>query len=393
MKRLFDVVNFNADASCLSAGRWLSLLQGGEGSALTDWLRLYVDFGKKVIIGFTGATIADISSRNPEAIDLINRHPEIFEIILRPFSHDIALTRIGNGFSLNFEYGRKAILKEFGNIRNFFLPPEFMLTNQQIAELKENGVEGIFINPSRFSTELGKRIPVFPYTIRGLFGSSIGCISFRGKLTDRYLEAIHKFDCGGWNNGVFSEQEENLFSWRDGESSFLLPAGLARESFWLGNEDPAIERAHLKGARISFTPNEDLEGSQYKTYPVHPFSAWMKEFRMLGFINRIRRIEESLDDLTEEQVHLWLMVINSDILSAIEKKSPVVSLRDAPDGQPPHDFRIHRSERGFEGEEYLALLEMVISGKEPPARSLLSDEPHMIKMKTRTCYLNELSRR
>jgi len=360
---------------------------------LADWLRLYVDFGKKVILGFTGATIADISSHNPEAIDLINRHPEIFEILLRPFSHDIALTRIGNGFSLNFEYGRKTILLEFGNIHNFFLPPEFMLTNRQIAELKESGVEGIFINPSRFSPELGKRIPVRPYTIRGLFGTSIECIPFRGKLTDQYLEAIHKFDCSGWNKGVFSEQEENLFAWRDGESSFLLPASLSRESSWLENEDPSIERAHLKNARISFTPNEDLEDSQYKTYPVHSFSAWMKEFRMLGFINRISRIEETLDAMTEEQVHLWLMVINSDILSAIEKKSPVVSLRDAPNGQSPHDFRIHRSERGFEGEEYLALLEMAINGKEPPARFRPSDEPHMIKMKTRTCYLNKLSRR
>ncbi len=393
MKRLFDVVNFNADASCLSAGRWLSLLQGGGGSALAEWLRLYVGFGKKVILGFTGATIADISSHNPEVIDLINRHPDIFEIILRPFSHDIGLTRIGDGFYLNFEYGRKTILKEFENIRNFFLPPEFMLTNRQIAELKGNGVEGIFINPSRFSPELGKRIPVLPYAVRGLFGTSIGCIPFRGKMTDHYLEAIHKFDCSGWNKGALSEKEENLFAWRDGESSFLLPDSLSRESSWLENEDPSIERTHLKSEGIPYTPNEDLEDSQYKTYPVHSFSAWMKEFRMLGFINRISRIEEALDAMTDEQIHLWLMVINSDILSSIEKKSPVVSLMDAPNDRSPHDFRIHRSERGFEGEEYLALLDMAINGKEPPACFRPSDEPHMIKMKTRTCYLNKLSRR
>ena len=393
MKRLFDVVNFNADASCLSAERWLSLLKRGGGSALVDWLRLYIDFDKKVILGFTGATIADISTHNPEAIDLINLHPEIFEIILRPFSHDIALTRTGTGFSLNFEYGRKTILREFGNTCNFFLPPEFMLTNRQIAELKEEGVGGIFINPSRFSSELGKRIPVVPYTIRGLFGTRIDCISFRGKLTDHYLEAIHKFDCGAWNKAVLSEPEENLFAWRDGESSFLLPASLSRESSWLENEDPSIERAHLKKERISFTPNEDLEEGQYKSYPVHSFSAWMKEFRMLGFVNRIGRIEETLDAMTEEQVHLWLMVINSDILSAIEKKSPVVSLRDAPNGQSPHDFRIHRSERGFEGEEYLALLEMAIKGKDLPAHLQHSDEPHILKLKTRTCYLNKLSQR
>ena len=360
---------------------------------MAEWLRLYVGFGKKVILGFTGATIADISSHNPEVIDLINRHPDIFEIILRPFSHDIGLTRIGDGFSLNFEYGRKTILKEFENIRNFFLPPEFMLTNLQIAELKRNGVEGVFINPSRFSPELGKRIPVLPYAVRGLFGTSIGCIPFRGKMTDRYLEAIHKFDCSGWNKGALSEKEENLFAWRDGESSFLLPDSLSRESSWLENEDPSIDRAHLKNQGIPYTPNEDLEDSQYKTYPVHSFSAWMKEFRMFGFINRISRIEEALDAMTEEQVHLWLMVINSDILSSIEKKSPVVSLMDAPNDQSPHDFRIHRSERGFEGEEYLALLDMAINGKEPPARFRSSDEPHMIKMKTRTCYLNKLSRR
>src|SRR6266516_272399 len=129
MKRMVDVVNFNADASCLSSSSWLAMLQNGDGSLMVQWLRLYVKYGKKVTLGFPGSTVADIVIHNPEAINLINSHPDIFEIVLRPFAHDIALLRLGKGFAVNFESGCRVIMNEFCQVTPWFLPPEFMLTN------------------------------------------------------------------------------------------------------------------------------------------------------------------------------------------------------------------------------------------------------------------------
>lgn len=387
MKQLVDVVNFNADASCLSSRRWLEILSGGDGSLLVQWLRLYVDHGKKVVLGFPGATVADMATFNPEAIGLINSRPDIFEIIVRPFAHDIALLRAGKGFALNFHYGRKTICREFRNVSDYFLPPEFMLTNEQLVVLHGAGMAGVFINPTRFPAEIRERIPSFPYCVRGLFGTYLECIPFLGKLTFDYLEALHMFDCTAWNQSISASDGQLLFSWRDGESPFFIPDGLTRESCWLSGEDAAIERVHIRDTTIEFAPGGLLDEHHYKSYPVHSFSAWMKEFRMLGFIHRIQRIEESL---TDEQVHLWLLTINSDILSAIEKRSPVVRMIQAPDSDTTFDFTIQRSERGFEGEEYLAVLEATRAGCRLPEYAESSDQSHMLKWRKRVEYLNSL---
>lgn len=391
MKQLVDVINFNADASCLSCRDWHAILEGGEGSALVQWLNLYVRLRKKAVLGFPGATVADIATRNPEAITLINGHPEIFEVILRPFAHDIALLRSRRGFALNFAFSEKAIRKEFVNICDYFLPPEFMLTNEQIVLLKEHGVSGTFINPARFSPEIKRRIPAVPYQVRGLFGTNINCIPFRGRLTDHYLHTLHKFDCSGWNECIGGSRDERQFVWRDGESSFFLPDGLAREEFWLMHEDETIERRHIRDQHLDFRKSEALEDNLYRSYPVHSFSAWMKEFRMLGFVSRLQNVELMLERMTEEQIHLWLLVINSDIFSAIEKKSPVVSMRESHGDDRCYDFTIQRSERGFEGEEYLTMLELAMSGKALPDFVYASVEPHLVKWRGRIEYLKNLT--
>jgi len=353
-------------------------------------LQLYVNWEKRVVIGFTGATVADISNHNPEAITLINAHPEIFEIILRPFAHDIALLRLGMGFQINIDLGFAAIRREFGNVQDFFLPPEFMLTNEQIVKLHERGVAGLFINPARFSTELKGRIPTVPYLIRGLFGTTIPCIPFRGKLTSNYLHALQMFDCAGWNEAIAGMAEETVFVWRDGESSFLLPDGIDRESFWLSNEDHAIERRHIGSLELAFLPNEQLEEHHFRSYPVHSFSAWMKEFRMLGFIDRVRRIEERLEHLTQDQIVYWLMAINSDIMSSIEKRSPVVSIQELSDSSNVvSNYTILRSERGFEGEEYLVALESSL--RDGCFSEWMGErcEAHLCKLERRLAYARD----
>ncbi len=120
-KTVVDIVNFNADASCLSSSIWLDALQGGTTSKICQWLELFVKNNKKVSLGFTGSTLADIKKFNPDAINIINEKKDIFEIILRPWSHDISLYRTDSLFIYNVELGIRTIKSEFDSVSNFYL--------------------------------------------------------------------------------------------------------------------------------------------------------------------------------------------------------------------------------------------------------------------------------
>ncbi len=393
MKYLVDVVNLNSDASCLSSSRWLEILSGGENSYLYSWLKLYADIGKKVVLGLTGTCIADMARFNPETINLINLRQDIFELIIRPFSHDISLLRSKDGFLKNYILGKAAVQKEFRNISGYFLPPEFMLTNEQIKILSDLGVEGTFINPSRFKKEVEKRIPKYPYFINGLFSSRLKCISFSGALTQQYLNTLHSFESWGWNNVVLSSEKEIEFVWRDGESSFFLPDGLEREKSWLLNESGEISRLFLKeiNEKIVFENDTHLSSNGFiNYYPVHSFTAWVKEFRLLGFIHKLEKIEERLASMSDEEVLLWLALINSDILSAVEKNSPVIKIKNSAFDAEETEFTIWRSARGFEGEEYMALLALADNFDEFNSIIYNSNSPHIIKLRERLHYYKGL---
>ena len=356
MKRFVDLVNFNADASCLSSDRWLAALDGRENSEFCRWLRLYVDYNKPVALGLTGATVADLATHNPEAITLINRHPRVFELVARPFSHDIALTRSRQGFLLNLDLGLTIHRLYFHALTPFFLPPEFMLGSEQVALLAEQGLLGVFVNSQRLAPGMRERVPTFPYQVRGVRGINLRCVPVRGNLTQLYLDALHNYDSGPWRRAILEDPSEVVVSWRDGESPFLVPDGVSREDWWLQHEGD-IPRSRVNASKCSFADNEALEGSLLRSYPVHSFLAWMKEFRMMGFLLRLQRLEEMMANLSENSIGLWLQAINSDILSSVEKKSPVVRLKRRPEREDYFDYTILRSERGFEGEELLCLLE------------------------------------
>jgi hypothetical protein len=390
--RLVDVVNFNADASCLAAADWFPILEGGEGSPLCRWLSLFVELERKAVLGFVGGTIADMATFNPESIALINAHPRIFEIVLRPFSHDVGLLRTTHGFVLNASLGRAVSHREFRNVIEFFLPPEFMLSNAQVKLLADSGVAGVFLNPARFKDEVQSRIPALPYLLEGVLGSKLACVPFRGALTERYLDSLHAFEGDAWNRAVMEAGEARVFAWRDGESSFLLPDGLERERAWLAAESGEIRRESLGAALadLRFVPGEELPARCYRTYPVHSFSAWFKEFRMLGFLGRLDRIEARLDSLPADLRVIWLQAINSDVLSAVEKESPVVMLRSRPGG-PQTRYTLERSERGFEGEDYMAILESLLQTPGGKEHLTTSDKPHLRKLRARIDYVRGLS--
>ena len=389
-KQVIDVVNFNADASCLECGHWFDFLKGGQTSTFYQWLKLYVDLGKKVVLGIPGATLSDIYQYNPESIELIKGHPQIFELALRPYAHDNALLRTRYGFEKNLEYGIKTVKKLLGNVPTYFLPPEFMLNSEQVNVLFQHGITGTFVNPNRFSSEAKSRIPKSPYVLRGVLGSELKCLPFYGELTKGFLEGIHFYQADKWNHLLESTEEEVSICWRDGESAFLLPDTVARERAWLQTESENVQRIHLSEYQPRFIENKELESTQYKGYPFHSFAPWLKEMRMIGFTSKVAKIEEILDGLSDEKVFHWLQVINSDILSSVEKDSPKIQLQQAVDVKEHFDYRIWRTERAFEGEEYLSLLKESEKELGHESFSLESQEPHMIKFNSRMEFLRTL---
>lgn len=381
MTTLVDVVNFNADASCLSVQAWLAAMQGGDNSAVCSWLRLYVDSNKKVTLGLVGSAVADLAELNPQALALINANPEVFEMLLRPFSHDVALLRLPRGFDVNISYGEQVIRGEFARVTPFFLPPEFMLTNEQVGLLADRGVRGTFMNAARFKAEVANQTPAVPYMVQGLLGQQLLCVPVHGPLTQAYLDGLHMWGAAQWNQVLSGTATGTVCAWRDGESAFLLPDGLARERHWLTEESGTVVRTTV----ADVTQQHAAVGGT--GYPVHSSTAWLREFRMLGFLQRIRAVEEQLDRLDDERLVLWLHTINSDVLSAVEKDSPVVTLRTSRNAPELAQHTIHRSNRGFEGEEYLGLLEGLEASERARVFLQTSTAPHMVKLRTRMAYL------
>jgi len=391
MTVLVDVVNFNADASCLECERWIGALEGGSGSEFCSWLQLYIAQRKKMVLGLTGATIADLHAHNPEALQLVRANSALFEVVVRPFSHDAALVRGRKGFELNLRLGIEAMSLGIGASSKVYLPPEFMLSNEQVAVLEACGIEAVFLNPSRFSHEIQERLPNKPYRVRGVNGASLGCIPMLGDATKHYLDSLHRFDSSVWNAFFVQSVHDAAVTWRDGESPFLIPDGIAREQAWLAGEQ-GVERKLLREVMLAPRSGVSLKTHHLRAYPVHSFQAWMKEFRMMGYLERVQRLDNSVADFTLLEQALWLQAINSDVLSAVEKRSPVVKLRESASSADETSFTIWRSERGFEGETYLHALDSLREGDPSPAeRLLIGDDAFSAKFRGRMDFLQEMA--
>ena len=353
-KTVVDIVNFNADASCLPSSIWLEALKGGTNSVICQWLSLFIKNKRKVTLGFTGSTIADIKIFNPDAIKIINENKDIFEIILRPWSHDISLYRTDSLFIYNVELGIRTIKSEFESVSNYYLAPEFMITSRQIELISKMGIDAIFINPDRYQNDIKRRIIPKPHIVYGTSESTIKCITIHGSTTQKYLSSCQLNDPKIWDQFIQNFPDDLIFSWRDGESFLLIPDRLSREEYLLQGESENINRNKLQSLEINYEDSSLYDLSYYKSYPIHSFTAWIKEMKMMWYIDRIGKIENNYFELTDFQKTLLLQMINSDILASVEKISPKIKLKVK---DLIEDFIIYRSERGFEGEDYLQLIE------------------------------------
>jgi len=398
---LIDVVNFNADASCLSSSKWIRCLEGGASSILVSVLRAYVHAGRKVNLGLIGATAADIAARNPEAIQLINEHPGIFEIVARPFAHDNALLRLPIGFQANVQAGLDILRASFRRVNSYFLAPEIMVTGEQIRILRELGITGVFLHKGRYDVSVTGRVPDEPFGIFGVFRTPMWCIPFTERdLEWRYLHMLHgTLKPEEWAAAIAeSARQTRTVIWRDGESCLLHPLGPRHEAeAWAAEAALGVERAFLSELELGDAAVDTQRADSLRYFPMHSMRPWLDSMKMYWFVRRLARIEEKLPSLPDDVRRLWLLTINSDILSAAEKKPPIVDVSDAvlrADRNDPlwdgviavpesRQVILTRSERAGEGEDYLAYCELLENGEATLAGLReswrASGEPHLLK--------------
>lgn len=377
---LLDIVNLNGDASCLASSKWLSCLRGGRDSLFMLMLRNYVQFERKVNLGLVGATVKDIAFFNPEAISFINDHPEVFQLLMRPFTHDNPMFRLPEGFKFNLEQGVKCIRKYFKNVSRFYLPPEIMLTSEQIRILKEFGVQAVFVHKGRYENSVTRRLPDKPFVLIGTLNARMLTIPLDSQAEKKYLSVLHGVSApDDWmqflNHGGLSQR----FIWRDGESCLLLPSAVECEGeIFAAEQSYGVERSFLSDCFFdidSWEPSSNDDALRY--FPLHSVRPWLDEMRLYWFVSRVRDTEKEIETLSEAEKWLWLLTINSDILSAAEKKPPRIQVAPKFFRVDPNHFSwngvipvrekgqliLSRSERAGEGQDYLAYFDELRSNR------------------------------
>lgn len=111
---------------------------------------------------------------------------------------------------------------------------------------------------------------------------------------------------------------------------------------------------------------------------------------MLGFLARLNDYEDVSMHGSAYEIALWLGLINSDVLSAVEKRPVKVALRRSAGENIWDEQVLHRSRREFEAEEYLVLLAKLRAGKDVWPLVDQSQEAHMKKLHARALMLQRI---
>jgi hypothetical protein len=264
-----------------------------------------------------------------------------------------------------------------------------MCNSAQVSELIDRGIRGVFLYAARFDPAIAERFPRHRFPLKGLLGRSCDALPIDHDASRGYLDSIHAFSATPWNEAIRVKPDRSGFSWRDGESAFLLPDSLDREDTWIEGEAGGIERRFL--SELPEGPADDHDGPSDPalSYPIHSLSAWVKEMKMYWYISKVERIEERLEELDPFRMGIWLQLINSDILSAVEKQAPVVEVRLRPGGDS-HHYTIPRQSKEHAGEAWMHLLDNA-EDRDVRMHFERSEEPHMRLLRGRLAYLDRLA--
>lgn len=348
-QRLVDVINLNSDASCLSSSRWLNAILGGKESELYNILLCYVENRQKVNLGFVGSTLAEIIELNPDCIDLINRCPQNFEIIYRPFVHSLSILWRDETFKRNYDLGKQLTESTFSNVSNWYLPPEFALRNSQIYLLAKEGV-GTFIHPKRMKKKI-KDVSIEGYGfISGIHKSELKYLGFTESFDRYYLELLQKYTSDVlFNDGT-------IIGWRDGESPFLLPDSLQREKYFVKKSSEKFERLFLS----ELDPDVHFEDvKSVNSYPQNSLLPWMGGFRLYWYVQEVKNIENNLNETSLLKRKLFMFLLNSDILSCTEKSDVQIEISPLKGDSDYVKLLIPRVEKNLDAEEILYLIKNI----------------------------------
>ena len=343
---LVDIINLNAEASCLSTKRWLRALKGGNKSELYAILSLYVKAELKVTLGIVGSTLAEIEEFNPECIELINQHPNNFEILIRPFIHSLSILWTNETFIHNYELGKRYIEDRLKNCINWYLPPEFALRNSHIYALQNLKCEGTFIHPKRVKNDIKSKLPKGVFTLASIQNVKMPCINFTEGYDTYYLDQMQVFR----SNITF--KENTIYGWRDGESPLFLTDSVKREEIFIENSKKEFKRIFLSEA---LSQTENIQKKIVHSYPQNSLLPWLGNFRLFWYTTEIKNIERSFNSLSKTKQIIFLNLLNSDILSSIEKNDVTITLKELGNGESSQ-FLIKRKERNLDAEEILFLI-------------------------------------
>lgn len=344
-RKLVEVSNWNFDASMLFAEKELSLMEGEHESEICKGLKTYVKYEREVNLGPIGATVRDIAEFNPEAIDIINENTDIFEIIPRPYSHDLLILRTDKGFEKNVSKGLKILEEHFENVNTkYFLPPEIMLTSEQIKILSDLGFEGTFIHKSRYNPKIRKFIPDEPYIVEGVLGSELICIPFQ----DTNLRKVyHRILQGNMEPSSFSKhlkeiKHDTIFHWKDEETDYLNLEGVSiRGKIFEDEKKNNIERKklseidkYIEQCAEKYTDSDVRysyqQGGTLICYPRQSLNSWLGTLHGYPIQREVEKYELKIFDEDRKYpeciMNLLLLAMNSDIFSSTEKPNTDVSI-------------------------------------------------------------------
>ena len=244
-----------------------------------------------------------------------------------------------------------------------YLPPEFMLTPEQVSILRSSDIELTFINASRYSQAQQARIPTVPYAMHGPLGTRLA--AFPSRAHSRGLTWRRSIP---WcNHGTMRSSRPSSKRCTPGAMARrrLFPDGLERECRWLDTGRAWKRCTWMLRVWGLFPMPRPLDAAAFAR--IGPFPVRVdEEFRMMGYVRRVWELEERVEQLDHVQTALWLQCINSDVLSSVEKDSVPKRYATLDDPGLSFDSVLHRSERGFEGWEYLLLLERIVGGDADP---------------------------
>ncbi len=348
--KVVDIVNLNSKASCLSSERWMKALEGGRKSELYKILYTYVELQSKVTLGIIGSTLADIKHFNPECIELICDNPEVFELIYRPYVHSLSIFWSDDVFKKNVFLGKSITDQLFKNVFPAYLPPEFVLRNSQLLRLIKNNIDFTFIHPNRVKSDVKVNLPLEPFRLSTIQQREINCIPFDANFDAYYLASIQQLDLASDLNP--SENLNLIYGWRDGESPFFLPNSVKREQYFIRKSHQKFKRIFLKEA----LKTASLE-SKMDSYPQNSLLPWFSNFRLLWYINEVKLLEATKSSLTPLKRALFMMLLNSDVLSSTEKSSIKIRINSFTNPGVIRPFTIKRQARNLEAEEVMYLIE------------------------------------